>query len=223
MDQATQIAGRLEKAILAGEFGPGERLPSERDLSGRLGVSRGVVREALGRLASLGLIQSRHGSGTRVLAPDPRPVEVGFERLLTGPIFRLEHLAQVRLPLEAAMAEQAARSRTEDHLARLEKSQKVLANPRRSLKAHVQADMDFHALLAEATNNPLFPVVLAPIQRLLIESRRRTLDRYGATLAFRHHETILAAVREKNPAGAGQAMREHLLANFEHLRNLEER
>src|SRR5262245_57188617 len=103
-DHVTRFAERLEQAILAGRLRPGERLPSERDLSEQWGVSRSVVREAMGRLASLGLVHSRHGSGTRVATPTTKQLEVGLQRLLARPDFGLEHLAEVRLPLESAIA-----------------------------------------------------------------------------------------------------------------------
>jgi DNA-binding FadR family transcriptional regulator len=144
-------------------------------------------------------------------------VTLGYQRLLSRSDFRMEDLAAVRLLLETAIAEQAAAHRTPEHLTALEATQKVLGNPRRTLEAHVQADVDFHATLAEATGNPLFGVVLAPIQQLLIESRRRTLGRYGADIAFRHHARILAAVTAGNGAEASRAMRQHLEANRQHL------
>jgi GntR family transcriptional repressor for pyruvate dehydrogenase complex len=217
-DHVSQLADWLEQTILSGAFQPGDLLPSEREISTQRGVSRSVVREALGRLASLGLVRSVHGSGTRVEAPSSRQVTVGYQRLLARPDFRLEDLAAVRLPLETAIAALAAEHRTEDDLARLERAQKVLASPRRSLEAHAEADLAFHAALAEATGNPLFQVVLAPIQQLLIASRRRTLGRYGSEIAHRHHETILAAVRGRDRDAAARAMREHIEANFQHLR-----
>ncbi len=216
-DHVSRIAGHFEHAILAGEFAPGDLLPSEREISASMGVSRSVVREALGRLASLGLVRSVHGSGTRVEAPNSRQVTVGYQRLLGHGGPRLEDLAAVRLPLETAIAALAAGRRTAEDLARLEQAQKVLGNPRRSLEAHVQADMDFHAALAGATGNPLFQTVLAPIQQLLIDSRRRTLGRYGSALAHEHHDRILAAVRAGDAAAAEQAMRRHIEANFRHL------
>jgi GntR family transcriptional repressor for pyruvate dehydrogenase complex len=217
LDQVTALANQLEQAILAGDFQPGEKLPSERDLSSRWGVSRSVVREALGRLSSLGLVRSQHGSGTRVEAPSLRPVEVGYRHLLSRPDFRLEHLAEVRLPLETAIAGLAAARRTEAQLARLQATQKTLGNPRKSLDAYVAADLAFHAVLAEASGNPLFQAVLAPIQKLLIESRRRTLGQFGADLAHDHHAAVLDAVRAGDAAAASRAMRQHILANFEHL------
>jgi GntR family transcriptional repressor for pyruvate dehydrogenase complex len=216
-DTVSQVADRLERAILSGEMAPGDLLPSERELSARLGVSRSVVREALHRLGSLGLVRSVHGSGTRVEAPSSRAVTVGYQRLLQRPDFRLEDLAAVRLPLETTIAALAARTRTAEHLDRLAQTQKVLGNPRRALEAHVQADLDFHAVLAAATGNPLFQVVLAPIQQLLMESRRRTLGRYGSAIAHRHHAAILAAVEAGDAAAAEQAMRQHIEANFAHL------
>jgi DNA-binding FadR family transcriptional regulator len=217
VDRVSQVAGDLERAILAGELATGEQLPSERELSARLGVSRSVVREALHRLASLGLVKSIHGSGTRVQAPESKQVTVGYRRLLTSPGYRLEDLGEVRLPLETAIAAAAALRRTDEHLARLEKTQEVLGNARRSLAAQVRADLDFHATLAEASGNPLFQVILAPIHELLIESRWRTLTQYGADLAWRHHARILAALRDRNPAAAEKAMRDHLQANLQHL------
>lgn len=217
IDRVTELVSQLERAILAGEFAPGDQLPSEREISAKVGVSRSVVREALGRLASLGLVQSVHGSGTRVAAPSGRQVADGFGRLLRLGDVRLDQLAEVRLPLEVAIASLAAAHRTEEHLARLRRTQNVLGNGRRSLEAHVKADMDFHGTLAEATGNPLFALLLAPIQELLIESRRRTLGRYGAARAHDHHARILEAVAAGDPEAAARAMRAHLEANLSHL------
>jgi GntR family transcriptional repressor for pyruvate dehydrogenase complex len=223
VDRVSQLVERFERAILSGEFGPGDQLPSERELSAQMGVSRSVVREALGRLASLGLVRSMHGSGTVVEAPTARQVVVGYQRLFSRPDFRLADLAAVRLPLETTIAALAAAQRTPEHLARLEQAQAVLASPRRSLESHVKADLEFHAALADATGNPLFQVVLAPIQQLLMESRRRTLGRYGSEIAHRHHAKILAAIRAGDGIAAAQAMREHIEANFEHLRREDHR
>jgi GntR family transcriptional repressor for pyruvate dehydrogenase complex len=216
-DRVSEVARHIEQAILSGQLAPGDLLPSERDISAEIGVSRSVVREAIGRLSSLGLVRSVHGSGTRVEAPSDKPITAGYRRLLRQGEVRLTDLAAVRLPLETTIAALAARARGEEHLARLARAQEVLGNPRGGLEAHVQADLEFHAALAEASGNPLFGIVLAPIQELLIESRRRTLGRHGAALAHRHHAAILEAVQAGDAEAAARAMREHIEANFEHL------
>jgi DNA-binding FadR family transcriptional regulator len=220
-DRVGEIARQFEREIVQGERAPGDLLPSEREISARLGVSRSVVREALGRLASLGLVTSVRGSGTRVAPPDCRQATVGFRRLLSRGGFRLEQLSDVRLPLETAIVALAAIHRTEEHLERLRRTQVVLANPKSTLDAQVKADIAFHSVLAEATGNPLFGIVLAPIQERLIESRRQTLGRYGADIAYNHHGEILTAVARRDPAAASQAMRDHIQANTGHLQRLD--
>ena len=216
-DRVTEVARYIEEKILSGKLAPGDPLPSEREISSSLDVSRSVVREALGRLASLGLVQSVHGSGTRVASPSGRPITMGYRRLLQQGELRLADLAAVRLPLETTIAALAAANRTEEQLERLTAVQKVLGNPRASLEAHVRADLEFHALLAEASGNPFFGLVLAPIQELLIESRRRTLDRHGSALAHEHHAAILSAVAAGDAEVARRTMQLHIEANYQHL------
>lgn len=217
VDRVSEVLQALEERIFRGGLAPGDPLPSEREISAQMGVSRTVVREAIGRLASLGLVRSVHGSGTRVEAPNGRQISVGYERLLRWSDCRLEDLAAVRLPLETAIAASAAVNRADEHLELLEETQFILGDPSRTLKSHVKADLDFHAILAEATGNPIFQLVLSPIQELLIESRRQTLGRHGAELAHEHHARILAAIRAGDAERASLSMREHIEANFQHL------
>ncbi len=220
VDRVSELTRRLEEAILSGALAPGSALPAERALSEQMGVSRSVLREALGRLASLGLVESRHGSGTRVATPSGKEISVGYARLIRNSTVRLQDLAVVRLALETSIAAHAASARTEQHLHRLEKTQRVLANPRRSLDSHARADTEFHAILAEATGNPVFAIVLAPIHGLLVESRLRTLGHYGVPVALAHHAEILAAVRAGDSARAAAAMNRHLTTNIEHLQQI---
>jgi len=218
--RVSEITRHIERSIVSGERVVGDYLPAERVLCEQLGVSRSVVREALGRLASLGLVESRHGSGTRVASPSGREISVGYERLMRSSDAPLEDLAVVRLPLETTIAALAATNRSDAQLARLEATQRALGNPRKSLAAHVKADSQFHAILAEATGNRFLPLVLSPIHDLLIESRLKTLGRYGAALACAHHARILEAVRDRDPGEAALAMREHLTVNSRHLQEL---
>lgn len=209
-DRVSHVVAHLEQQILSGKFAPGDLLPPEREISTQLGVSRSVVREALGRLASVGLVKSHHGSGTRVASPSGKQLTEGYERMLKVGKFSLEDLSVVRLPLETTMARLAALNRTDEQLEALEATQKILGNPRRSLESHVEADLDFHATIAEASGNPIFEIVLLPIQELLIEGRRRTLGRDGAHVAHEHHEQILAAIRNRDPEAAVAAMTHHI-------------
>ena len=220
VDHVSRIAGELERAILAGELSPGDRLPSEREISARSRVSRGVVREAIGRLSGLGLVRSVRGSGTRVEEADGRVVAVGYRHLIRRADVRLENLVEIRLPLETAIAALAARKREAEHLSRLDLAQTILGDESRTLEERVEADLEFHATLADATANPLFQLILAPIHRLLLESRRRTIAGRGSDIAHQHHAVILAAVRERDSEKAEQSMRVHIESSLRHLREL---
>jgi GntR family transcriptional repressor for pyruvate dehydrogenase complex len=210
IERVVQITSQLERSIRSGELAPGDCLPSEREFSAQLGVSRGVIREALWCLAGQGLVKSRRGSGTRVEPPNSRPVTAGLSRLLGERDQRLEDLCAVRAVLEPAIAALAAIQRNDEHLARMEKTQAIFRNPRRSLKTYVQADMEFHATLANACGNPIFRIILEPIQELLRESRRQTIGHYGLLFISEPHGRIVDAVRARDPDAASVAMRAHI-------------
>ena len=153
-------------------------------------------------------------------APSGKQVTAGYEWLLKHQSIRLSDLAEVRLPLETAIVEQAALHRTEGHLAALAAAQEVLRSKHKTLEEQIAADLEFHGILASATGNPIYALVLRPIQELLIESRRRTLGQFGAQLAYDHHEKILAAVQNQDPRAAVEAMRFHLEVNRDHLAHM---
>jgi GntR family transcriptional regulator, transcriptional repressor for pyruvate dehydrogenase complex len=210
LERVAQITAQLERSIRSGELAPGDRLPSERQFSARFGVSRGVIREALGCLAGQGLVKSYRGSGTRVTPPDSRLVTAGLSRLIGQMDHRLEDLCAVRLVIEPAIAAMAAIHRAEEHLDRMEKTQAIFRNPRRSLETYVQADMVFHASLADASGNPIFVIILEPIRELLRESLRQTMRHCALQFISEPHGKVLDAVRARAPERTLSALRQQI-------------
>jgi len=210
-DQVTRITRDLENAIITGQLRPGERLPSERALCEQKGVSRRVVREAFGRLEGLGMIQSRERSRSFVTKPSGKDVVVGVQRLMSNGLVTLLHLNEIRLPLETAIAREAALHRSPEHIRRMEIAQAVLGERHSDLEACARADLEFHVALAEASGNPLYPLLLEPVHNLLLENHRQTLGADpGAEQTQAEHERILQAVRGSKPDLAAAAMEEHL-------------
>src|SRR5690606_7277643 len=111
------VAERIEDWIIGSDQTAGARLPSERELARRFAVSCIVVREALGRLEARGLIDVRAGVGTFVAAAQAANVTRSLSLYLSRGDVGLEHLFDVRLALEPAMAAAAARSADEEALA----------------------------------------------------------------------------------------------------------
>lgn len=209
-DRVAHVVDHLEQRIFSGEFKPGDLLPAERELSAELGVSRSVVREALGKLDSLGLVQRRQGSGTRVAPPTTAPALKTFQRMFQSGDVDLNDLTEARLPLEIAMVRIAAQRRTDEHVRKLEQQQAILQDEHLDVESHLRADEAFHAILAEAAGNPMFGMLLEPVQLLRHEPYRKHYDEYQLRQAHAEHQAILDAIRNRDAGAAEAAVRSHL-------------
>jgi DNA-binding FadR family transcriptional regulator len=230
------VSDRLAGRILDGELTAGDRLPGERELAERLGVSRIVVREALGRLQARGLIEIRPGVGAFVVPMPDRSVTEPLGLYIRRHGVGHAHLFEVRRALEPQIASAAARRRDPRALARLEATQRRTAaaaaelgraavdpadgardgarddaRDEEALEAFAWADLAFHVHLAQASGNPLFELLLVPLVEPLLEVRRAGARRPGAAdRATAEHAAILAAVVAGDPAAAAAAMAHHL-------------
>jgi len=209
-DRVTEVIRALEAQMEAGDLPPGTRLPSERMISEQMGVSRSVVREALNRLESQGVVTIRHGSGTVVESPSPKPAAAALERLLRRTPGGTPELVEVRLCLETTISALAAERRSDENLRRLQEFVDVLAKPGLPLDDYVEADFEFHMELARSVANGMFLAVLEPIQSMLRLSRRQTLAVDGTSIALPDHQRILDCVRIRDSEGARRAMDEHI-------------
>lgn len=213
------VAERLEDWIVSSRQPADARLPSERELAKRFAVSRIVVREALGRLEARGLIDVRAGVGTFVAAIGARSATQSLSLYLSRSEVGLEHLFEVRLALEPAMAAAAARSADEDAIAAMFATVDLtdgivrdLTREPDALESYAWADLEFHQLLAQASDNPLYDVLLAPlIDRLLDVRRSGALLPGAAARANEGHRAVLEYVASGQAERAAGAMREHLL------------
>ena len=197
--------------VVSGGLAPGERLPPERELCERLGVSRTVVREALNLLEARGLISIEHGRGAVVSEGSPGAVRDTLGLLLRVQPKTLRELLEVRGILETEIAGLAAgRAGAED----VEAMQAQLDRMRGCIDApegYVDADVEFHVLLARAARNDVLLTMLEPAVDLLRASRQFSAARPGNALrALGEHERILDRVENGDADGARTGMRLHL-------------
>lgn len=214
------VVGQLAEAIVERELRPGDRLPGERDLALRFRVSRIVVREALVRLAQRGLVEVRPGVGTFVArlseasVTDPLRLYLRRHRVAHASLFEVRHA------LEPAIAAAASRAATDEGLAgiadNLERTFALVdatEPPDRggrdaAVEAFAWADLEFHQLLAAASGNALFELLLAP---LIDDVRRRGAQLPGtARRAAEGHRAVFGAVAGRDPALAAARMTAHL-------------
>lgn len=206
------LAG-LRQMIASGTLGPGEKFPPEPELCQRLGVSRSSLREAVRSLAALGVIESRHGSGTYVSALDPAEIISRFS--LSVELIPLEgvlQLLEIRRVLEShASASAAARQdpglegRLEEILERLEASTEA---------AEIQAlDAQFHGIICTAGGNPTVTALTGVIRGRGGHYRIfEPGDEFDAIkqASDRGHRAILAAISHRDPAAAATAASAHI-------------
>jgi DNA-binding FadR family transcriptional regulator len=168
-----QAIAALQARIEGGDWEIGERLPPEQQLATQLGVGRSTVREAVRALASMGLVQSRHGAGTYVQARETP------ETNLTHRLARAEILDvyEVRQGLEMQAAPLAARRRTEQDLARMHDALRRRRRARRlgRMQAWVDADVDFHQSVIDAAHNP----VLSDVYRTFLGALRDSIETFS--------------------------------------------
>ena len=206
----------LLEMISSGEYQAGDRLPPERILVEQIGVSRTVVREALNLLETRGLIRIEHGRGAVVSANGAHALHNNLGYLLRMQPGTLWELMEMRKALEVEVAGLAAERSTTDDIAIM---RDVLDRMRENINApegYVDADVEFHNLLARSARNRVFLMMMEPIVDLLLASRRLTGSKEAnAKRALRAHEAILKKVEAKDVEGARMEMRKHMM-NTEH-------
>ena len=217
-------AEAIADLIKAPGLRPGDRLPTERALGERLGVSRTVVREAIKVLSTMGLVRARQGSGLYV-ASEPRPfATVAFNLAMPVDPEHMLSLFEFRCNLEMQAARLAAERITlrelhvvEDALALHRRM--VLAGEMEQFSTSYEGaglpnpDGMFHEGIAAATHNHFFVTTVSSIHRLQSRAVALVLSRAPGSysIAADQHEAILDAVRRGRPDDAAAAMEAHVL------------
>lgn len=217
-----EIAQQIRMKIINHAFEPGQRLPTEFELSHSFGVSRNVVREAIARLKLSGYIETKRGVGSFVAA---HPGANNFE-ILPADLLQpeaLEHVYQLRVEIESGAAALAALQRTDIQLETLRQALSRVDAAGDDWRHGADRAIDFHMAVCQATNNPYFVRLLSLFGRAIGDAVR-TL-RYSsagtdrvAQVEAEHHQ-IFDAIAARDADAARAAMRHHLF-NGMHRRRL---
>ncbi len=205
------IVAQLGQLIQAGKLRPGERLPPERELAARLQVSRASVREALRSLELQGLLSSRQGSGTFIAAVSQEELLRAFAHLAEEDQ-TLRDIFELRFLLEPPIAALAARRATPQDIARLEATLKEQERQVQQGQSGVEADVAFHAVLAEVTHNEALLRLGAALMEVLAPSRDTHLQTpERSRLSLLSHRRLLEAIQAGSATQARKAMEEHVV------------
>lgn len=209
-----QVAEQLSAEIKQGRLVPGDKLPTEARLVEQFQVSRTVVREAVSRLKSLGLVESRQGSGVFVSAQQPF-APLNFEARHAASQEAVIQMVEVRRALEAEVAALAAERRSASDLRAIEQAVKALDQAVQSGGDGVAEDVNFHRAIAEATRNTFLIQTLGYLSQFLhgaTQVTRANEARRGdfAAAVRTEHQAILQAIQAGNPDQAREAAAAHM-------------
>ncbi len=203
---------QLRDTIEQSSLSSGDRLPSEPALVEQLGVSRTVLREAINRLQSIGLVAVKRGFGTYVA---DRADLVNCVKLIRTTMAissnDLVQFVEFREAIESKAARQAAKMATEQDIDQLESLCRRMTEEGQDYHEALHLDLVFHLKIAESTGNKLMLHVLEVIQEFIIEGMLRTTPKPLPYLdSRRYHMAIVDALRRRDPDAAEKAVRAHM-------------
>jgi GntR family transcriptional repressor for pyruvate dehydrogenase complex len=203
-----QVVSQIQEWIGENRLEVGDRLPPERELASRLGVSRATVSQALVAMEVVGIVSVRHGDGVILVEP------VGSTKIVNAlrrHAQQLPEIIEAREALEAKLAALAAERRTKSDLAAIDEALEVMERDIAAGGRGVEGDELFHAAVTAAGHSPLLARLMAEISDLIKETRIESLSQPERPLdSLRSHRRVADAIRARDPEVAAQAMQEHI-------------
>ncbi|MFL9924322.1 FadR/GntR family transcriptional regulator [Herbaspirillum lusitanum] len=208
------VARQLLEKIDAGAFSRGSKLPTEVVLAQEFGVSRTVVREAISKLKHEGVVEPRQGSGVFITEQAGiKPLRIDYAEV-SSPEAVLQ-IVELRRAIEAEVAAQAAKRRTDDDMRAIEEALARIGQDVKQGGDGVAADVEFHRALASATRNPYFIKTLEFLSQYLEVATAVTRGNEARYEDFsrqvrEEHEAIVAAIRAGDEMAARSAAQNHM-------------
>jgi GntR family transcriptional repressor for pyruvate dehydrogenase complex len=202
---------RLHEIIREENLRPGDKLPSERDLTERLGVGRSSVREALRSLELLGLIETRRGEGTFLKHyRHNRLIDIlGF--YILRDYKTKKDLVEMRKILEIDAVRLACRRASDKHFEEMERIQRRAWERVERGEVPAEEDYLFHRIICRSSRNSILHRIWAPLVEYSDSVRKGSLSREGrARTALEEHQSIMEAIRSGDEETAVKRMKEHL-------------
>jgi DNA-binding FadR family transcriptional regulator len=220
-----EVVERLTARIVSGEFAPGTILPPEHEFAHQLGVSRTVLREALRVVAGKGLIEVRHGSGTRV-APEANwdqfdAVVLQARRSGGAMLAVLSDLIEARRVVECEVVVLAAERAAENHRRSLAHELAIMEASLDDSALYSAADAEFHRTILLAADNAILLRMVEPIRTLIAFGQGLTDTlKDEQRRALGEHRAIAEAICNRDGLAARSAMFEHLTNTESDLRRI---
>lgn len=220
------VEGHLRSAIISGRYPVGSRIPTETELTLKLGVSRSVLREAVAALRNEGLLRSRQGAGVYVVRREAEQSALSLLTEASATISDVIEELELRLSVEVEAAGLASERASPAQLAEIQTSHAQFGRDLAGGKSTVDADYALHLAIARATNNRRFETFLAHLGARTIPrgSLHETFGYQSVDLAesrlHSEHDEIVTTILSGDAVAARAAMRAHLGSSILRYREL---
>ena len=206
-----EIISKIRDLINYKNLEPGDKLPSERMLSDKFGVSRSNVREAIQTLEFYGLLKSKPQSGTFVADIGQVAMNGMMEDILRLQEPDFKSLVETRILLELKTCRLAALRRTDENLEEIKEALNAYESKVVDGKSAVEEDLLFHLAIARASGNSTINTLMLVITPGIINNfeKYHVCDKNRAFLGIQEHRAIYEAIKEQNPQLAKEKMKEH--------------
>jgi GntR family transcriptional repressor for pyruvate dehydrogenase complex len=209
-----QVFDQLRELIFCGDFQPGEKIMTERELAKALNVSRNSVREAINKLVTLRFLEQRQGQGTFVRSME-EVVKIPLATIMKTQDASLIDLMEMRLGIECNAASLAARRANPSDIEAIEKAIGEMDADTRSGGLGTEGDLSFHMAIAMATKNPLQVYIMKNVSEFLhVGIRENLLHLYqnpdNIVEILRQHQAIYQAIRSGDTEAAYTTMNDHI-------------
>jgi GntR family transcriptional repressor for pyruvate dehydrogenase complex len=208
---AEEVVIQVREMIRQGSLKPGDRLPPERELAKRLGISRASLRHGLRFLTAIGVLTSRRGSGTYIAAGPPALDSEPLRMLADLHRFTPDEMFEARKLLEVGLAGLAAQNAQPEQLATMSEEVTEMYATLDDPQEYLVHDIRFHRAVAAASGNQILAALMNMVSAVMYERRRATVERAtDLKESVEFHRQIYRLIRAGNAEEARAAMTEHL-------------
>ncbi len=209
MNLTSQVMEAVKAYITENNLLPGARLPTEKELTVKLGVSRNILREALKSLEAVGLIEIKVGDGMYVCDFDYSSVVTHISFALSRNEQELEHFIRARLVIEVGAMDLVASRATDADVRMLEECNERVEGAK-NVEERAEADLDFHRDLLAIAGNPVLSEFGSFLGRFFMEAQYLTDQNHGPITVSAHRD-LIAALKKRDGALAKNIMTRHIL------------
>lgn len=217
------VINKIRELINYKNIEPNEKLPSERMLSEKFEVSRGMVREAIHKLEFYGLLKSIPQSGTFVANVGPIAMNGIIDDILELNTPDFKDLVETRILLELKTVKLACLRRTEEDLERMESALNAFEEKVSNNENAVQEDLLFHLAIAKASKNSTMNTFMLSITPEIITNfaKYHVCDENQSVRGIQEHKDIFEAIKKQNPSLAKEKMKIHFKTLYQYCYNIE--